>query len=157
VLVCLVVFLPQFVLVHWGPRLLGTVLSKQLQTSVTVEGVAGGWWSGAKIRGLEVAESPEPQAPLLLCIERITLNLALVWLLGSSTPIVLRLEDVTVNSRCGNNGQWNLAALPPWALLAASRADGSRLGACRAASLALVCAGGPLPVARGASAARWRV
>jgi hypothetical protein len=47
VLVCLlIVFLPQVVLVQWGPRLLGTVLSEQLHTLVTIEGVAGGWLSG---------------------------------------------------------------------------------------------------------------
>ena len=44
----------------------------------------------------------------------------------------------------------------PEALLLGAKAPGSRLGACRAASLALARAGGPLPVARGASAALWR-
>jgi hypothetical protein len=113
VLVCLIVFLPQIVLTLWGPRLLGTVLSKQLHASVSVEGVTGGWLSGAQLRGLAVAESPEPQAPVLLRIERLTLNLAAVWLLGSSAPIALRLEDVTVNLWRRDDGQWNLAALLP--------------------------------------------
>ena len=62
-LVGLIVLLPQFVLIQWGPRLLGTFLSKQLHTSVTVEGVAGGWLSGLEVRGIEVAERPESPAP----------------------------------------------------------------------------------------------
>ena len=111
VLVCLIAFLPQLVLVQWGPRLLGTVLSKQLQTSVTVEGIAGGWLRGLEIRGIEVAESPAPQAPVLLRLERVTLNLGAVWLLASSDPIALRLEELTVNLRRRDDGQWNMAAL----------------------------------------------
>ena len=62
-LVSLIVFLPQFVLIQWGPRLLGTILSKQLHTSVTVKGVAGGWLSGLEMRGIEVAERPESPTP----------------------------------------------------------------------------------------------
>jgi len=107
----LIVFLPQWVLVHWGPRLLGTVLSEQLHTPVTVEGVAGGWLSGLEIQGIEVAESPESQAPLLLRLERLSLNLAALWLLASSEPMVLRLEELTVNLRRRPDGQWNIAAL----------------------------------------------
>ena len=76
-----------------GPQLLSTVLSKQLHTPVTVAGVAGGWLSGLELRGIEVAESPAPQAPLLLRLERLSLNLAAVWLFASSDPIALRLED----------------------------------------------------------------
>ncbi len=110
-LVSLIVFLPQFVLIQWGPRLLGTVLSKQLHTSVTVKGVAGGWLSGLEVRGIEVAERPESPAPRLLRLERLTLNLAAVWLLASSEPVVLHLEDLTVNVRRGDDGQWNMAAL----------------------------------------------
>ena len=110
-LVSLIVFLPQFVLIQWGPRLLGTILSKQLHTSVTVKGVAGGWLSGLEMRGIEVAEGPESPAPRLLRLERLTLNLAAVWLLVSSEPVVLRLEDLTVNVRRGDDGQWNIAAL----------------------------------------------
>ena len=110
-LVSLIVFLPQFVLIQWGPRLLGTILSKQLHTSVTVKGVAGGWLSGLEMRGIEVAERPESPAPRLLRLERLTLNLAAVWLLASSEPVVLRLEDLTVNVRRGDDGQWNMAAL----------------------------------------------
>ena len=110
-LVSLIAFLPQCLLIQWGPRLLGTVLSKQLHTSVTVQGVAGGWLSGLEIRGIEVAEGPELPAPRLLRLERLTLNLAAVWLLASSEPVVLHLEDLTVNLRRGDDGQWNLAAL----------------------------------------------
>src|SRR5262245_62400841 len=91
VLVSLIVFLPQLLLIQWGPRLLGTVLSKQLHTSVTVESVAGGWLSGLEVRGIEVAERPESPAPRLLRLERLTLNLAAVWLFASSEPVVLRL------------------------------------------------------------------
>src|SRR5687768_17072987 len=101
----LVVFLPQWVLVQWGPHLLGTVLSEQLHTPVTVEGVTGGWLSGLQIQGIEVAESPQPQAPLLLRLERLTLNLAALWLLASSEPMVLRLEELTVNLRRRPDGQ----------------------------------------------------
>src|SRR4029453_1578221 len=110
-LASLIVFLPQFVLVQWGPRLLGTVLSKQLHTSVTVESVAGGWLSGLEVRGIEVAERPESSAPRLLRLERLTLNLAAVWLLISSEPVVLHLEDLAVNLRRGDHGQWNIAVL----------------------------------------------
>lgn len=111
VLVCLIVFLPQLILVRWGPRLLGKTLSKQLQTSVTVEGITGGWLRRLEIRGIEVAESPTPQAPRLLRLERISLNLGAVRLLASADPIALRLEDLTVNLRHRDDGQWNLAAL----------------------------------------------
>ena len=111
VLGCLIVFPPRFVLVQWGPRLFGTLLSKQLQTMVTVEGVAGGWLSGLEVWGIEVAESPAPQAPPLLRLERFTLNLAVVWLLVSSDPIVLRIEEPTVNLRRLDDEQWNVAAL----------------------------------------------
>jgi hypothetical protein len=110
-LVSLIVFLPQFLLIQWGPRLLGTVLSKQLHTSVTVESLAGGWLNGLEVRGIEVAERPESSAPRLLRLERLTLNLAVVWLLVSSEPVVLRLEDLTVNLRRSDDGQWNMAAL----------------------------------------------
>src|SRR5512145_2622433 len=77
-LVGLIVFLPQFILIQWGPHLLGTVLSKQWHTLVTVERVSGGWLSGLEIRGIEVAERPESQAPRLLRLEQLTLNLAAV-------------------------------------------------------------------------------
>src|SRR4030095_661056 len=90
-LVSLIVFLPQFLLIQWGPRLLGTVLSKQLHTSVTVEGLTGGWLNGPEVRGIGVAESPESSAPRPLRLERLALNLAVVWLLVSSEPVVLRL------------------------------------------------------------------
>src|SRR5262245_14975335 len=110
-LMSLIVFLPQFVLVQWGPRLLGTVLSKQLHTLVTVESVAGGWLSGLEVRGIEVAERPESSAPRLLRLGRLTLNLAAVWLLISSEPVVLHLEDLAVNLRRGDDGQWNIATL----------------------------------------------
>ena len=63
------------------------------------------------MRGIEVAERPESPAPRLLRLERLTLNLAAVWLLASSEPVVLRLEDLTVNVRRGDDGQWNIAAL----------------------------------------------
>src|SRR4029453_14719044 len=100
-LVSLIVFLPQFVLVQWGPRLLGTILSKQLHTSVTVESVAGGWLGGLEIRGIEVAERPESSAPRLLRLERLTLNLAAVWLLVSSEPVVLRRGNPPFTLRRG--------------------------------------------------------
>ena len=107
----LFVFLPQFVLGQWGPSLLGTVLSTQLRTSVTIEDITGGWLSGLELRGIAVAESPEPQALTLLRVERLTLNLAAVWLLVSSDPIVLRMEELSVNLRRRDDGQWNIAAL----------------------------------------------
>src|SRR5215510_6602221 len=110
-LVLLCVFLPQFVLGHWGPSLLGRVLSTQLHTSVTIEAITGGWLSGLELRGIAVAESPEPQALTLLRVERLTLNLAAVWLLVSSDPIVLRMEELSVNLRRRDDGQWNIAAL----------------------------------------------
>jgi hypothetical protein len=111
ILLFLFVFLPQFVLGQWGPSLLGTVLSTQLYTAVTIEEITGGWLSGLELRGIAVAESPEPQALTLLRMERLTLNLAAVWLLVSSDPIVLRMEDLSVSLRRRDDGQWNLAAL----------------------------------------------
>ena len=111
ILVFLVVFLSQFVLGQWGPSLLGRVLSTQLHTSVTIEDITGGWLSGLALRGIAVAESPEPQALTLVRVERLTLNLAAVWLLISSDPIVLRLEEISVNLRRRDDGQWNIAAL----------------------------------------------
>ena len=97
VVVLCIVLLPQFILVQWGPSILGSVLSKQLHTSVTVEGITGGWLSGLEIQRLEVAESPEPQAPMLLRMERLTLNLAAGWLLVTSEPIVLRISSSVPN------------------------------------------------------------
>src|SRR5262245_10460365 len=97
ILVCLVVFLPQFVLGHCGSCLLGSTRSGHFRTSVTIEEITGGWLRGLELRGLAVAESPEPQAPALLRVERLTLNLAAVWLLVSSDPIVLRMEELSVN------------------------------------------------------------
>jgi uncharacterized protein involved in outer membrane biogenesis len=82
-----------------------------LQTSVTVEGITGGWLRGLEIRGIEVAESPTSQAPRLLRLERITLNMGAVRLLASADPIALRMEDLTVNLRRRDDGQWNMAAL----------------------------------------------
>ena len=111
VLVCLMIFLPNLSFWYNGDRTLGTVLSKQLHTPVTVAGVAGGWLSGLELRGIEVAESPEPQAPLLLRPSGGSLNLAAVWLLASSDPIALRLEELTVNLRRRHDGQWNIVAL----------------------------------------------
>src|SRR5215510_750339 len=111
ILALLVVFLPQFALRQWGPSLLGSVLSTQLHTSVTVAQITGGWLSGLELRGLAVAESPEPQALTLVHVERLTLNLAALWLLVGSDPIVLRMEDLSVNLRRRDDGQWNIAAL----------------------------------------------
>ena len=110
-LVSLIVFLPPLLLIQWGPSLLGTVLSTTLHTSVTIEAITGGWLSGLELRGLAVAESPEPQAPTLLRVERITLNLPAVWLLMSSDPIALRLAELSVNLRRRHDGQWNIAPL----------------------------------------------
>jgi hypothetical protein len=109
-LVGLIVFLPQCILIQWGPRLLGMVLSKQWHTLVTVEGVAGGWLSGLEIRGIEVAERLDSQAPRLLRLEQLTLNLSALGLLVASDPIVLRMADLTVNVRRDDDGQWNTAA-----------------------------------------------
>ena len=111
ILALLVVFLPQFALRQWGPSLLGRVLSTQLHTSVTVAHITGGWLSGLELRGLAVAESPKPQALTLVHVERLTLNLPALWLLVTSDPIVLRVEDLSVNLRRRDDGQWNIAAL----------------------------------------------
>src|SRR6516165_4208383 len=107
ILALLVVFLPQFALRQWGPSLLGRVLSTQLHTSVTVAHITGGWLSGLELRGLAVAESPKPQALTLVHVERLTLNLPALWLLVTSDPIVLRVEDLSVNLRRRDDGQWN--------------------------------------------------
>src|SRR5262245_60156355 len=111
ILVLLFVFLPQFALRQWGPSLLGRVLSTQLHTSVTVEHITGGWLSGLELRGLAVAESPDPQALTLVHVERLTLNLAALWLLVGSDPIVFRMDDPTINLRRRDDGQWNIPAL----------------------------------------------
>jgi hypothetical protein len=111
VLILLIVCLPQIILNQWGARLLGRVLSNQLQTAVSVEQVAGGWLSGLTVSGIEVAESTAPQAPTLLRVGNLTLNLAAVWLLASSDPIMLRVDALIVNLRRFDDGQWNAAAL----------------------------------------------
>ncbi len=110
-IILLIVFLPQVMLVQWGPALLGTLLSKQLHTLVTVEGIAGGWLSGLEIRRFEIAEGAEPEAPLMLRIERLTLNLAAGFLLVTSNPIALRIEGLELHPRQRDDGAWNLTAL----------------------------------------------
>jgi hypothetical protein len=47
--VLLVDVLPALLLAQWGPYFLGRALSAYLQTSVTVQGVTGGWWNGVTV------------------------------------------------------------------------------------------------------------
>ena len=71
----LVGVLPPLMLAQWGPYILGRALSAYLQRSVTVQGVVGGWWNGMTLQQLSVAEDPTPQAPTLVRIEQLTINL----------------------------------------------------------------------------------
>jgi hypothetical protein len=106
--VLLVAILPALMLALWGPSFLGRALSAYLQTSVTVQGVTGGWWSGVTVHQLTVAEDPTPQAPTLVRVEHVTVNLPVVSLLFSSKPLILRLDDVHIDLRRRQDGQWNL-------------------------------------------------
>ena len=67
------------------------------------------------MREIEVAERPESPAPRLLRLERLTLNLAAVWLLASSEPVACVWK--TSLSTCGvattDSGTWR----PCWLTL----------------------------------------
>jgi AsmA-like C-terminal region len=107
----LVGILPTLLLAQWGPYALGRALSAYLQTSVTVQGVRGGWWSGLTVHQLSVAEDPTPQAATLVRVEHLTVNLPVVSLLFSSKPLTLHLDDVRIDLRRRQDGQWNLTPL----------------------------------------------
>jgi AsmA-like C-terminal region/Domain of Unknown Function (DUF748) len=109
--VLLVGFLPALTLAQWGPYVLGRALSAYLHTSVTVQGITGGWWSGLTVHQLTVAEDRTAQAPMLVRVDNLTVNLPLVSLLLSTKPITLRLDAVRIDLRRHQDGQWNLAAL----------------------------------------------
>ena len=109
--VLLVAILPGSLLALWGPSVLGRVLSAYLQTSVTVQRVTGGWWSGVTIHRLTVAEAPTPQAPMLVRVDTLTVNLPLVSLFLSTKPITVRLDTVHIDLRRRQDGQWNLTSL----------------------------------------------
>ena len=111
VVVLLVAILPRFLLALWGPSVLGRVLSDYLQTSVTVQSVTGGWWSGVTVYHLTVAEEPTPQAPMLVRVGTVAVNLPLVSLLLSTTPIPVHLDMVDIALRRRPDGQWNLTSL----------------------------------------------
>src|SRR4029434_7177311 len=70
--VLLVDVLPALLLAQWGPYFLGRALSAYLQTSVTVQGVTGGWWNGVTVHQLTVAEDRTPRASTLVRIEHLT-------------------------------------------------------------------------------------
>jgi hypothetical protein len=108
VTVLLVAILPAFFLALWGPSFLGRVLSAYLHTAVTVQSVTGGWWSGISIHHLTVAEDPAPQAPTLVRVDNLTVNLPLVSILLSTKPITVRLDTVHIDLRQRQDGQWNL-------------------------------------------------
>ena len=109
--VLLVAILPGLLLALWGPSVLGRVLSAYLQTSVTVQRVTGGWWSGVTIHRLTVAEDSTPQAPMLVRVDTLTVNLPLVSLLLSTKPITVGLDTVHIDLRRRQDGQWNLTSL----------------------------------------------
>src|SRR5882724_3929341 len=109
--VLLVGSLPALILALWGPSVLGRALSTYLQTSVTVQGVTGGWWSGVTVHQLTVAEDQTPQAPVLVRVDTLTLNLPLVFLLLSTKPITVRLDTVHIDLHRHQDGQWNLTSL----------------------------------------------
>jgi hypothetical protein len=106
--VLLVAILPALILPLLGPTVLGRVLSAYLQTSVTVQGVTGGWWSGMTVHQLTVAEDPTPQAPMLARVDTLTVNLPLVSLWLSTKSIPVRLDTVHIDLRRRQDGQWNL-------------------------------------------------
>jgi hypothetical protein len=104
----LVGILSALLLVQWGPYVLGRMLSAYVHTSVTVQDITGGWWNGLTIHQLTVAEDPTPQAPTLVRIEQLTINLPIISLLFSSKPLALHLDDVRIDLRRHQEGQWNL-------------------------------------------------
>jgi AsmA-like C-terminal region len=109
--VLLVAILPALILPLLGPTILGRVLSDYVQTSVTVQRVTGGWWSGVTVHQLTVAEEPTPQAPMLVRVGTVTVNLPLVSLLFSTKPITVHLDTVYIALRRRSDGQWNLMSL----------------------------------------------
>jgi hypothetical protein len=109
--VLIVSVLPALMLAPWGPYVLGRALSTYLHTAVTILGVTGGWWNGVTVHQLTVAEQPTPQAPTLVRVEQLTVNLPLVSLLLSSKPIALHLDTVHLDLRRRQDGQWNLTPL----------------------------------------------
>ena len=94
--VLLVAILPALILALSGPSVLGRVLSDFLHTSVTVQRVTGGWWSGMTVHQLTVAEDPTPQAPMLVQVGTVTVTLPLVSLLLSTKPIPVHLDAVDI-------------------------------------------------------------
>src|SRR5262245_51163533 len=104
----LVTMLPALILELWGPSILGRALSTYLHTSVTVQQVTGGWWSGVTVHQLTIAEDLTPQAPVLARIDTLRLNLPLVFLLLPGKPIPVRVETVHIDLRQRQDGQWNV-------------------------------------------------
>jgi len=100
--------LPALMLAQWGPYLLGRVLSAYLQTSVSVQGVSGGWWNGLTVHQLTISEDSTPQAQTLLHVEQLSVNMPLVSLLLSSRPLALRLDAMHIDLHRRRDGQWNL-------------------------------------------------
>jgi hypothetical protein len=92
----------------WGPYCLGRVLSAYLQTSDIVGGMTGGWWSGLTIRELTITERTTPQAPLLMRVDKLTVDLSLASLLFSTKPITVWLHAVHIDLRQRQDGVWNL-------------------------------------------------
>ena len=97
--------LPALLLAQWGPYFLGRALSAYLQTSVTVQGVTGGWWNGVTVHQLTVAEDRTPRASTLVRIEHLTINLPVVALLFSSKPLTVRVTDVHIDLHRRQDGQ----------------------------------------------------
>jgi hypothetical protein len=104
----LVAILPALLLALWGPSILERALSTYLHTSVTIQEVTGGWWSGMTVHQLTVAEDPTPQAPMLARVDTLTVNLPLVFLLLSTKPIPVHLDTVHIDLRQRQDGRWNL-------------------------------------------------
>src|SRR5206468_11939148 len=94
-------------LAQWGPYFLGRALSAYLQTSVTVQGVTGGWWNGVTVHQLTIAEDRTPRASTLVRIKSLTCNLPVVALVFSSKPLIVRLADAHIDLRRRQDGQWN--------------------------------------------------
>ncbi len=110
-LALLVAIVPPFLLSAWGPHLLGRKLSALVQTAVTVQRVTGGWWSGLVIHQLAVAERPAPETSVLMRVDRLAVNRALVPLLFSRQPVAVAIDGVSIHLRQRDDGQWNVAAL----------------------------------------------
>jgi hypothetical protein len=105
----LVGILPVLLLAQWGPYALERALSAYLHTSVTVQRVTGGWWNGVTVHQLAVAEDPTAPAPTLVRVGRLTINLPVLALLFSSKPLALHLDEVRIQLRRRQDGQWNLS------------------------------------------------